>query len=157
MTVSATHKAVIDAAVSVIAGLSLDGMESENIKAVWFPAADKLKEAGQIGNLPCVLVSPYGTEDMSSGGTNLEDDYGYPVVVSIVAATSGDMIAHQDKYLYWRELCMKAFHNKRLSGVTDAWRCVVRPGSIADFATFASSAYFASFFTVTVFVRKVRT
>ena len=150
------HKLILDAVRDTISGLSIDGISSSNVKVCWFPAAEQLQSAGVIANLPTVLVSPYGSEDMSSGGTNIGDDYGYPALVSIVAATDQNLSAHLDKYLYWREQITKAFHNKRLSGVTNVWRCVARPGAIADFAAFQSSSFWASYVSITCFDRNNR-
>jgi hypothetical protein len=160
MTAVAKHKQVLDAVRDVIAALAtagdLDGFSTENIKVVWFPAAEHLKTASVIASWPTILISPYGAEDVTAGGTNIQDDYGYQCVITIVSQTDQALAGHIDKYLTWRERIIKAFHNKRLSAVSSIYRVVARPGNIADFATFQAAGIWASYITVVCTDRSLR-
>lgn len=157
---TATHKKILTQIASVIAGMDLDGISDANVAVCLFPAPEYLKELQKIDSLPCILVSPYASEDMTSGGTNIQDDYGYPCLVTIAAATDQNLEV-KDKYLFWRESIIKKFHNKNaatigFTGLTNVWRTTAKPGQIADFAAFQSTGFFTSYVTILVVDRSAR-
>jgi hypothetical protein len=162
MTAVAKHKQILDQVREVLAGMagsSLDGIAAANVKVALWPAPERLKDAGIITALPTIIVSPNGVEEIS-GGTNAQDDYGYPCLVAIVGATD-QSFALSDKFLTWRETIIKKFHNKNataigFSGLSTVWRTTARAGSIVDFANFAANGYSVSFITIVCTDRSTR-
>lgn len=82
---------------------------------------------------PAVIVSPLGTEQLP-GGTNVRDDIGYPVLVSILAKNNQDLSeTNLNKFLLWRELIAKAFRGDQqlvTGGDWNAHRTKVEPGPV---------------------------
>lgn len=163
MTAVSKHKQILDEVREVIAAMAaaetLDGIAAANVKVALWPAPERLKESGIISALPTIIVSPNGAEDMT-GGTNAQDDYGYPVLVAIVAATDQSFVV-SDKFLTWRETIIKKFHNKNaaaigFSGLATVWRTTARPGSIVDFPNFAANGFSVSFITIVCTDRSTR-
>jgi hypothetical protein len=63
--------------------------------------------------LPCVIVSPGPMAETIGRGTNIEEDYGYPCLVTIVAARNQDATL-QEKELKWRQQIRNAFRAKNV-------------------------------------------
>lgn len=144
---SAKHKDILAAVVTVIKALSLSGVSSANITEGKLPLDRNL-------TLPSILCSQFGSEQMLPG-TCGSDDYGYPVLVVIVSAGNQNN-ATSDTELQWRQSIRNAFHNKRLSGVSAVWKCVVEPGEIVSPAEWRDSNLTVSALTVRAITREVR-
>lgn len=163
MTAVSRHKQILDEVRAVIAAMAtagtLDGIAAANVKVALWPAPEQLKAAGIITALPTIIVSPVGVEEMG-GGTNAQDDYGYPVLVAIVGATDQSLVV-PDKFLTWRETIIKKFHNKNAAaiGFTDlsmVWRTTAKPGMIVDYQNVQANGYSVSFITVVCTDRSTR-
>lgn len=89
-------------------------------------------DSGQIV-YPAVIVSPLGTEQLP-GGTNVRDDVGYPVLVSVLAANNQDLTENNlNKFLLWRELIAKAFRGDQqlvTGGDWNAHKTKIEPGPV---------------------------
>lgn len=121
---------------TAIKGLTLTAVTDARI--VTMLVGDTQSGSGpDVSGYPCVIVFP-GAPEFDDGGTNLRDDWTYPVAVAVVSQESGAENPQQTnraRNLLWRERIRKLFHQKRLpGGVTngDAWRCICRPGAVAD-------------------------
>lgn len=112
-----------------IRNLGLAGIAAESIvlrKVAW------TREFTQ-GNLdlPGIIVSPEGSEAMPLGsGTNLRDDIGYAVLVTILTADNEQVAGSMTSPLQWREEIARAFGQQRLSDVAEVIRCTVEPRAV---------------------------
>ena len=123
----------------------------------WFPDVENLIKFQSLTGLPAVFVCPYGVESMpGNAGTVGADDITFNVPVAIAAAYDPDQTLHIDKYLRWRETGMEAFHNKRLTDVTESLRCVAMPGEIISVSAKDGAQYWSTTFRIAVTVRKSR-
>lgn len=95
-----------------IVNRGLSGITAENVVIQKRPAtkASDLPAA----KFPCILIAPWGAEDMGDRGTILHDDIGYPIVVAVVANDQNDQQANFNQYLYWRESIRKLFNAQPL-------------------------------------------
>lgn len=147
MPSSAKHKLILEAVLATIQGLSLSGISNASIVERVLPVDRQLTP-------PFVLVTEAGQETELPGTTGA-DDWGYPVLVAIVSA-SNQSTATVDGELLWRERVRKAFHNKRLAGITSVWRCLVEPGPVIDPTAWQQANLTVSTLTVRVISREVR-
>lgn len=125
----------IEGVQAAIVALALTDILTANIVAQLVGDAQG-GNGSQITAYPCVLVFP-GAAEFDDGGTNLRDDFVYPVAVVFVSQEAGTtpQTEHRARNLLWRERVRKVFHQKRLpGGVTngEAWNCIVRPGTPVD-------------------------
>jgi len=155
------HARILDAVqaklITLIGATGLDGITSARVVQSWFPDVENLIKFEKLTGLPAVFVCPYGVEGMpANGGTNLADDITFNVPVAIAAAYDPDQTLYLDKYLRWREAAIEAFHNKRLTGVTESIRCVAMPGEIISVAAVSGAQYWSTTFRIAVTVRKAR-
>ncbi len=122
-----------------IQSLSLEDIPSDNV------VLQKLPHLENSTPLPCILLSHLGSEDVSSQlGTNLRDDVGYPVVVSMIAADNQDQQQHASKYLLWRERVSQSFRHQRLTDVPEVWTCRVEPHDVTTSDAFVQNIYHSS-------------
>ncbi|MBL8829558.1 MAG: hypothetical protein JNM18_21445 [Planctomycetaceae bacterium] len=85
---------------------------------------------GQL-SLPGVIVSPEGSESMPLGsGTNLRDDIGYAVLVTILTADNEQIAGSLKSPLEWRETIARAFSQQPLPDVEEVIRCTVEPRAV---------------------------
>lgn len=128
------HYQCLLAAQARIQGLSLSGIASASIRVQKVPVASAdLWGATKTYAFPGIILSPLGTERMNPmAGTNVRDDVGYPVVVSIFDADNQSVTANHNKYLLWRQKIARAFRNQRLPGVSEIIYATVETGPILD-------------------------
>jgi hypothetical protein len=120
---------------SQIQGLNLSGISADSIIVRKLPWARDFTQ-GRI-SYPGIVISPYGVETMSlAEGTNLRDDVGYPVIVSILAADNQDQVNNLGTYLLWREKLARYFRNQPLATVNEVYTCRIEPQPIVLPAAF---------------------
>lgn len=132
------------AAQARIQGMALSGIVNGSIviqKEPWERAfgSDRI---GQYA-LPGIIICPFGKEQMlPTEGTNVRDDVGYPILVSILASNNQDLSTNnQPLYLKWREQIARAFRNQRLPGILEIYRVAVEPAAISLPAAFLANYY----------------
>lgn len=159
MTAQSKHGQVLEAVRDRIATLGLQGILPVNIKMMLLPLVDRALKEGEV-MLPAVIVSPTIAETINTGGftgTNLDDDYGYPVTVAIVEdAKATSLYDGLDKYLYVREQLIKGLHNLRLSDVSSVAKCDVQPASVVELNAWVEKSLFVSGFVVRAISRERR-
>jgi len=105
--------------------------------------------------LPAVVLSPVLTETADPTGTNVRDDVGYPVQVTIVTPGNQDLDI-DERELLWRERISQAFRGQRLPVVAEVYLCRWEPGSIIDLGLFHDENLFISAFTLRFASRETR-
>lgn len=91
---------------------------------------------------PGIIICQWNRETMDpSEGTNIKDDVGYPVLVSIVAKDQQNLTAHQEDYLGWRQQIARHFRNQRLNGVDEVYVCEVQPNIVTLPEAFLQNIY----------------
>lgn len=104
--------------------------------------------------LPAVVLSPVLIET-EAPGTNIRDDVGYPVQVTIVTVGNQDLDV-DERELLWRERIAQAFRGQRLPTVAEVYICRWEPGSIIDPNLFHDENLFVSAFTLRFMSREIR-
>lgn len=113
----------LDAVVAKIQGLSLTGVSSGQIQRRKVPWARGFTP-------PFIAVCPLPETMSPNAGTNLRDDVGYAIAVTYAQAENQNLVSNLDRALKWRERMTSAFHNQRLTGVDEIWRCTVEPSAV---------------------------
>lgn len=154
------HDAIIDAVRAKLITLAatadgLDGITAARIVKAWLPSVEKLQEFEKLNGLPAVFVCPWGVETIG-GGTNADDDYTFPVPVSIVAAADPDLTNHIPKWLQWRWTAITAFQNKNLDGAGGTYKCTVTPNPIVNIPALTQHGYWSTTFQVNATIRAAR-
>jgi hypothetical protein len=127
MPATSIHEKILDAALARIVALNLTGIGSRVY--VYEMALD----GESVVELPCVMLSLEGQAEQVLGGTNGQDDIGYPVVCLILDVQGmRDDAALRDKRRLWRQQIRRAFISQRLAGVTEVMVCNVTPQLIVD-------------------------
>jgi hypothetical protein len=106
--------------------------------------------------LPCVVVSEVGLGETLPGGTNVRDDVGYPVVVSIIDRCAPDYTTPMPTYRLWRERIHRGLRRQRLPGVQDVYDIQPQPGPISDWPKSEDYQYFVSALTFRFIAREPR-
>jgi hypothetical protein len=109
MPAESTHEELLDAAVEAVEALDLDGLESR-VSILFAPS----ETWSTTLTLPCVIVSPLGTESIS-GQTSQRDDVEYPITVMIVDRISLSS-TRPAPHLKWWQTIRRAFSASRLAG-----------------------------------------
>lgn len=105
-TSDSTHYLILEAVQSRIIALNLDEVGA-NVLIRKIPT-ERGNDDSTYG-YPVIMVSPMGTEQLR-GGTNVRDDVGYPVMISVLAKNNQDLTeTNLNKYLLWRERISAAF------------------------------------------------
>ncbi len=147
---SAVMKQCLDAVAARIAGLTLDGISSQNIAVV------KVSDDRTVA-LPGIVIAPFGGESNEpTGGTNKRDDVEYPVQVAILAADQQDQSANFNQYLTWREQIARAFRHQRLPGVSEIYTCRVEAKDIVENKPWLNSGTFVSALVLNFCAREPR-
>lgn len=115
---SSVHETILTSVKSVIEGLSLDGISASNVIVCKVPT----DRNGVLPQPPGVLIAPYGTRTIVSG-TNLSDDYSYPVLIALIQKSNTNQTENRDRAQEWSERITRAFVNRRLSGVATSCGC----------------------------------
>jgi hypothetical protein len=129
------HELIVDAVVTRIKSIGLDGITSSKIKRLWVPKSDPT-----LTPPPAVIVSPLGAEGDESNVMS-QDDIGYPVLVVITDALNGNNDLNMRRDLAWREKIAKALRNQRLSGVAQVFDAKIDYGPTIDVAQFFKNAF----------------
>jgi hypothetical protein len=104
-----------------IRALGLAGIDAANI--VW------RKHPWNVGEITAgIFVTP--PSETLAPVSNLRDDVGYGVQVTMVQASNQALTTNAGRLLLWREQIRKAFSEKRLTGVSSVYRCKVEPASV---------------------------
>lgn len=155
---TATCDQVLVAVRASIVAAGLTGVSSANIVDM-LVGDDQGGTGPQIPGYPCVVCcyAGQGESNEGDGGTNLTDDWVYPVSVVLLASENQDQVTNRARNLLWRDVIKKQFHKKRMPGVTNgsAWNCDVRPGTIADRPRWLENQH-AQVFVIAVTVREGR-
>jgi hypothetical protein len=107
-------------------------------------------------NYPVILIAPETETIQPNGGTNIEDDIGYPVSVVILDDDSYDQELNFDRDLLWREQIIRNLHNQRAAGVPSIRRLTVTPGAVIDPATWSKAGLWVSSLRVNAETRNLR-
>lgn len=107
-------------------------------------------------NYPVILIAPETETINPNGGTNVEDDIGYPVVIAILDDDNQDQELNFDRDLLWREEIIRNLHNHRAAGIVAIRRLIVTPGPIIDPATWSKAGLWVSTLRVTAETRRGR-
>jgi len=151
MALTAVHSDCIDAVQAAIQSIGLTGLPNDQVYAFKFPF-----DRESMGlRFPAVHVSlPFSEVEQVLGGTNERDDWGYPVLVTIVTLSNQSTAIPVD-VLNWRQNIRKKFHNQRLSAVSAVYTCKVEPRAIVDLSLFGDN-YDVSYLLVRCITREAR-
>lgn len=131
---SATYTNILNAVKSTIQGLSLDGVASSNIVIGKVPT----DRVGLLAATPGILIAPFGSSSVV-GGTNINDDISYPVLIAMLQTSNTDQAANRDRALTWSGRISSVFRKSRLSGVPTVYQC-----NLTSDTKFDSSAFFTA-------------
>lgn len=125
------HMKILEASRAVVIGLDLLGIADRNCKIL-----DVLQGKGKwIDSYPCCELAPSGRENISpTAGTNLSDDFGWPVFIALIDAANQEIdLKKLDQRLLWREKVVDAFIHRRLTvdGVGQ-FDCTIEPSGVVD-------------------------
>jgi len=109
--------------------LNLPGIDTAGIVVRKLPWAREFTQ-GTLP-LPGIVITPEGQESAPAGhGTNLRDDIGYPVLVTLLAADNEQIAGAMELPLLWREQIARAFRQQRLLTVDEVIGCTVEPQTV---------------------------
>lgn len=85
------------------------------------------------------------TPERLKDGTNVGDDIGHGIKVTFAVATNRALTtADEDKVIWWRQVAIEEFNNRRLVGMTEVF-CKVEIGEVwdptANVAMFAATSF----------------
>lgn len=107
-------------------------------------------------SVPGVLLSPV-PEMEKPGATNVDDDIGYGVQVTIAQSGNRDPATNKDRLFYWRETAAAALRSKRLTaGAYVFHQVTIEPRPIVDPGAYAANVD-ATAFVVRCWYRSRRT
>lgn len=145
-----THYHCASSVQAAIQALDLTGIADADILLQKVPL-DRTDDA------PSCTVSTWMAETMvSTQGTNVRDDVGYPVTVKFRAGNGGDLTSNHARMLEWRQTVAKYFRNQRLSGVDEIYTCRVEPAPVFAPGPFLSKAIDESAFVLRFMSREAR-
>lgn len=127
-------------------GLSLSGIAPSSIVVRKLPW-----NRNQI--MPGLFVTP--TQETLSPATNLRDDVGYGVQLTLVRASNQELTESLSTELSWREQISRAFRESALAGVDEVFTVRIEPGPIVDPASFAAQ-YDVQTLVVRCMAREIR-
>lgn len=119
----------LTAVAAKLQALSLAGIASSSIVVRKLPW-----NRNQI--MPGLFVTP--TQETLSPATNLRDDVGYGVQLTLVRPSNQDLSADLSTELAWREQVSRAFRESALADVDEVFTVRIEPGPIIDPASFAA-------------------
>jgi hypothetical protein len=119
------------AAQSRIRSLSLSGVADASVICRKLPLERAFRDDETIA-LPCILVTPQRETMDPVAGSNVHDDVGYGVLVTLVAADNQEptLADGLDAHLLRRQRIAQAFRNQRLPGVDTVIGCRVEPADV---------------------------
>ena len=110
----------LDAVISTLRGITLDGVASDEIVARDAPSDWMDFRPRGISVIPL--------EEQELPGTNQSEDYGYPFLLVRASGTAKGWNEHGEITPRWRNTVRKAFNQRRLVGVSEVWICQVSSG-----------------------------
>jgi len=127
------HDRCLRAVQSKIQSLLLPGVANDSIRVRKIPELRDFVGKNPLYSWPALLISPFGQET-NVVATNVRDDVGYPVVISLIvdaeAQKNQDFEKRIEPYLKARETIARAFRYQRLAGVPEIWNTNIKPGAI---------------------------
>jgi hypothetical protein len=112
---------------------------------------------GKTFAFPIIQVSPHGQEQMNpAAGTNLKDDVGYGVLVSVMDLDNQSQSNLRERRLRWREAMIRTFRHARLPGITEVFDCVIEPNVIVHAPNWLDHNLWTSFFVLRFIARETR-
>lgn len=132
----AVHQQCLDAIEAVVDALALTGING--VEQQKTPDEMRIR-----CDMPAVIITPYGRPETMQGGTNQQDDLGYPVYIVFMMRDPDDQ-STQARTLLWRQQVSRAIRNQRLAGVSEVHHCVIEPDPVltmnpADYSLIASA------------------
>lgn len=145
---------ILTAVQTVIQGLNLTGIADDDVRVQWVPTTKIPEDI----TLPAVLISPTKSETINANvGVVGKDDIGYPVGIYLLDKQNRDVTANLERNLGWRSAVIKAFHEKRLSGVSSILYTRVEPDTIVDIPAFFAQNLWKSSLVLRFYSREART
>lgn len=133
-----------------IQALLLDGLDSANVVIAKLPS-------DQWSTLPAIMISPVDRETLEpTAGTNVRDDVGYPVQITILAADNQEPLADLDRHLGWREQIQRAFRYQRLDAVGEIITTICEPRTVIDPTAWLEQNLYLSAFVLRFVAREPR-
>lgn len=134
------HYVAALAAQAAIRSLALADVDSDNVlvqKVPWDrPAND---------NYPKIIISTIGTETMRKGaGTNVRDDVGYPLMISIIDKDKQTLEDNHSRNLLWRQRIAQGVRNQTLGSIPEIYDCTLEPRAIVDPGWFQQNKWHSS-------------
>lgn len=127
------HDRCLRAVQAKIQSLQLPGIPNDSIRVMKIPQMRAFVGDAKLYDFPALLISPTGQET-NVVATNLRDDVGYPVAISLAVGAelqkNQDYEARIEPYLKARESIARAFRYQRLAGVPEIWNTNIKPGAI---------------------------
>lgn len=149
---ASSQKDFIDAVVTAIQGaIGTSSGATHTIADAQIVFAKHPAARGHENTYPACIVSPVA--ETFGPGTNASYDPRYGVRVTLAQSSNGDLTANADRLLYWRQVLMDLFADKRLSGYSAAHLVMVEPGAVLSDAAFAANVD-VSVFIVRAMVRR---
>lgn len=130
----ALHSRILDAVVSRIDLMGLDGIVQ--VRRVDHDAKATL-------DTPSVIVSTLSQTEQTRGGTNAQDDTGFPAYVVFVDRHQDDQ-TRKDRLILWRQQVRRAFVSQRLDGVPEVMTCELEPDQVIAIETSIVSYQFSA-------------
>jgi len=127
---------------STIRLLGLSGLANDSVVIRKLPL-ERIVRGSEAIAMPAVLLTPRPEIINPYAGTNVKDDIGYGVLVSILAEDNQEptLAANLEKYLSWRRSIISAFRNQRLAGVPSVYTCHVEPGEVISPPAWLANLY----------------
>ena len=147
-----TYAQVIDAVYDAIVAIDLVGIDSGNIVQMLLPSDREMN----VEALPAVVVSLTPGPITDEGGTTEHDDWGIPVLVTVIDAANQNLKI-QPYHLLWEEQLRKTFHHQRLSGITANMVCRVESPTLIDLTLFIEKNLVVASLIVRAITRETRT
>lgn len=97
------HNRCLTAVAEIVSGLGLPTITT-NVVTHLVPSGTHLQ-------FPVVVVSPSGTEE-ERGGTNLQDDVGYPIYIQAADRVPAEDQSRRSRVLHWREKISAALRHR---------------------------------------------
>lgn len=76
------------------------------------------------------IVTP--VQETIASPTNVSYDIGYSCLVTVKQNGNQEISSNMDKLLYWRQMLIDLFHERRLSGASFVHLCKVEPRAVFD-------------------------
>lgn len=113
--------------------------------------------------LPAVVVGMAPVAETEERGTNVEDDFGYPVGVAVIIAANQNLETFDADEIAWRQQIRNKFHNRRPTAVSNALGasvplkiCKFEPMPVFDFGMFQNENLYVSPMIIRVVTRETR-